>query len=134
MQPVLVGGTSARERAAERVIGQLCAHPPVSLLGSGLRKLVTILSHSALVITPDTAPLHMAVALGRPVISLMGASDPLRTGPYRSWGHLVIDAYRRPGDPPEPLNIRRANMAAITVEHVLDKVRLWRAHPDPQAS
>jgi heptosyltransferase I len=129
MQPVLVGGTSARERDAERLLLARCEHEPISLLGSGLRKLVTILRHAALVLTPDTAPLHMAVALGRPVISLMGASDPRRTGPYRSSQHLIIDAYRAPGDPPEPLNERRAHMDRITVEQVLEKVALWSRAP-----
>jgi heptosyltransferase I len=129
MQPVLVGGTSARERAAEQVLMQHCRQPPVSLLGSGLRKLVTILHNCALVLTPDTAPLHMAVALRRPVISLMGASDPRRTGPYRASQHLVIDAYRQPGDPPEPLNSRRSHMDRITVDQVLEKVELWNRNP-----
>jgi heptosyltransferase I len=129
MQPVLVGGTSTRERDAEQLLLARCEHKPISLLGSGLRKLVTILRHAALVLTPDTAPLHMSVALGRPVISLMGASDPRRTGPYRSFQHLIIDAYRTPEDPPEPLNERRANMDRITVEQVLGKVALWSRAP-----
>ncbi|HYC52945.1 MAG TPA: glycosyltransferase family 9 protein [Gemmatimonadaceae bacterium] len=129
MLPALVGGTSERERAAERLLLERCAHKPLSLLGSGLRKLVTILNVSALVLTPDTAPLHIAVALGKPVISLMGASDPRRTGPYRASRHLLIDAYREPGDPPEPLNIRRANMHRITVEQVLEKIALWNRNP-----
>ena len=38
-------------------------HQAVSALGSGLRNLVGILSGSALVLSPDTGPLHMAVAL-----------------------------------------------------------------------
>ena len=130
MQPVLVGGSSPRERSAERMLQDRCEHAPVSLLGSGLRRLVTILRHSALVLTPDTAPLHMSVALQRPVISLMGASDPRRTGPYRSSQHLIIDAYRTPGDPPEPLNERRTNMERITVEQVLEKVALWSRSPE----
>lgn len=129
LQPVLVGGTSTRERSAEQLLLQRCRHAPVSLLGSGLRKLVTILHHSAVVLTPDTAPLHMAVALGRPVISLMGASDPRRTGPYRASQHLIIDAFREPGDPPEPLNVRRSHMDRITVDQVLEKVELWSRNP-----
>ncbi|MEP7347927.1 MAG: glycosyltransferase family 9 protein, partial [Gemmatimonadaceae bacterium] len=76
LQPVLVGGRSPRELHAERVILERSSHKPVSALGSGLRPLVGILDGSALVLSPDTGPLHMAVALDRPVISLMGYTNP----------------------------------------------------------
>ncbi len=41
-----------------------------------------LLAASALVIACDTGPLHIAVALGAPVLALFGAADPARTGPY----------------------------------------------------
>jgi heptosyltransferase I len=71
LQPVLVGGLSPRERHAESVI---LARAPraISALGCGLRPLVGILDGAALALSPDTGPLHMAVALGRPVVSLLG--------------------------------------------------------------
>ena len=93
LQPVLVGGRSPREEATERVILARTRHKPVSALNSGLRRLVSILDASALVISLDTGPLHMAVALERPVISLLGFSNPLRTGPYRANQELVVNAY-----------------------------------------
>ena len=48
LQPVLVGGTSPRELAAAVSIRHYAIHDPVSMLGSGLRKLVGILDASAL--------------------------------------------------------------------------------------
>ena len=77
-------------------------HQPVSALGSGLRKLVSILDTSALVLAPDTGPLHMAVALNRPAISLLGYTNPKRTGPYQKFHDLMIDAYADPGEIYEP--------------------------------
>lgn len=41
-----------------------------------------------LVIVNDSGPLHMAVALGVPVVTLFGPTDPARTGPYGT-GHAV---------------------------------------------
>jgi len=72
MQPVLVGGTSDREVAAARVIAEASSCSPYSALGSGLRPLVSTLDSSDIVIAPDTGPLHMAVAVGKPAISQMG--------------------------------------------------------------
>ena len=127
LQPVLVGGRSPREVAAEREIMARARHAPVSALGSGLRNLVGILSGSSLVLAPDTGPLHMAVALERPVISLMGYTNPRRTGPYRRYHDLLIDAY---GDPGEDYQVTMENrpgrVQRITVDQVREKLVVWR--------
>ncbi len=126
LQPVLVGGRSLRELAAEQEILRLATHRPRSALGSGLRNLVGILDGSALVLSPDTGPLHMAVALGRPVVSLIGYSNPKRVGPYRWCGDLVIDAYGDPGENyPLSMENRPGRMARISVDDVMEKVRVW---------
>lgn len=127
LQPVLVGGRSPRELHAEQVIMQQATHRPVSALGSGLRPLVSILDGSALVLAPDTGPLHMSVALDRPVISLLGYTNPRRTGPYRRFHDLMIDAYGDPGeDYPISMENRPGRMERISVRDVLDRVERWR--------
>jgi heptosyltransferase I len=127
LQPVLVGGRSARELAAEREILSRTTVPVVSALGSGLRPLVGILDGAALVLSPDTGPLHMAIALDRPAISLMGYTNPKRVGPWRRYHDLLIDAYGEPGeDYPLSMENRPGRMSRITVRDVLDKVELWR--------
>ena len=127
MQPVLVGGRSAREVAAERTILDRTRCEPVSALGSGLRRLVTILDGSALVLSPDTGPLHISVALDRPVVSLIGYSNPKRVGPYRKFADLMIDAYAEPGEEyPISMENRHDRMARITVRDVLEKVERWK--------
>lgn len=47
-----------------------------------LEQLVTITRRAALCIAGDTGPLHLACALGRPVIGIFGPTDPSRNGPY----------------------------------------------------
>lgn len=127
LQPVLVGGRSPRELAAEAEIMRLAARKPVSALGSGLRNLVAILDGSALAIAPDTGPLHMAVALNRPVVSLIGYTNPKRTGPYRRFHDLIVDAYGDPGeDYPISMENRPGRMPRITVDDVLARVQRWR--------
>jgi heptosyltransferase I len=127
MQPILVGGRSERELAAERIILERTTHKPISKLGSGLRPLVSIFDASALVLTPDTGPLHMAVALDRPVISLLGYTNPKRTGPYRRFHDLMIDRYANPGEDYEPtMENRPGRMERITVSDVIEKIEIWK--------
>ena len=127
LQPVLVGGRSDRELHAEQVIMQQAKVPVVSALGSGLRGLVQLIDGAALVLSPDTGPLHITVALDRPVVSLIGYSNPKRVGPYRKFQDLMIDAY---GDPDEDYPISMENrldrLPLITVDDVLSRVQRWR--------
>ncbi len=127
LEPVLVGGRSPRELHAESVINARARRRPRSALGSGLRRLVSILDGGALALSPDTGPLHMAVALDRPVVSLMGYTNPKRTGPYRRFQDLIVDAYGDPGEnyPVSP-EWRPGRMSRIGVRDVLDKVEVWQ--------
>jgi heptosyltransferase I len=128
MQAVLVGGRSPREQHAERVILERSRHAPLSALGSGLRNLVSIFDGAALVLSPDTGPLHISVALDRPVVSLIAYSNPKRVGPYRKFRDLMIDAYGDPGeDYPVSMENRPGRMGRIGVRDVLDKVERWRS-------
>ena len=45
-------------------------------------QMIALMRRAALVIAGDTGPLHLAAALGRPVVALYGPTDPARTGPY----------------------------------------------------
>jgi heptosyltransferase I len=127
LQPVLVGGESPRERAAEAIIRRE-APMVVSALGSGLRKLAAILDGAAVALSPDTGPLHLAVALRTPVIGLMGYTNPKRVGPYVGSRDLLIDAYGDPGeDYPVEMTYREGRMARITVAEVEAKLAHWQA-------
>jgi heptosyltransferase I len=129
LQPVLVGGPSAREQAtAAAIIAAARVSAPVNALGhGGLRGLVGILEGAALVLSLDTAPLHISVAVGTPVIALMSQADPKRTGPYGRGMDLVVNAFAEPGDPPDEVlwMRRRGRMGRITVDDVLASVQRW---------
>jgi heptosyltransferase I len=47
-----------------------------------LTGLISITRRAALVIAGDTGPLHLACALGRPVVGIFGPTDPARNGPF----------------------------------------------------
>ena len=128
VKSVLVGGTTDREVEARAAIMEYSHHKPVDALGSGLRNLVSIVDGASLVISPDTGPLHISVALNKPVISLIGFTNPRRTGPYRKFRDLMIDAYADPGEnyPPSMEN-RPDRMQRISVDDVARKIVIWNA-------
>ena len=79
---LITGGGTEIER---RYGGALADIPGVqSLVGkSTLKELVAVLERAEFVICPDSGPLHMATAVGTPVVGLYASSNPERTGPYR---------------------------------------------------
>lgn len=122
---VLVGGPGAREVAAARAIADQARHPLTWAMGDGVRRLAWVLDASALVLAPDTGPLHIARALGVPVVGLFGPTNPWRVGPYRASEALWVDAYTEPGAEPDPSRVALPpddRMAAITVDQVLERV------------
>jgi heptosyltransferase I len=77
----------------------------------------------------------MAVALNRPVVSLIGYTNPKRTGPYRKFHDLIVDAYGDPGERyPISMENRRDRMPGISVRDVLDRVERWRTTYSSAAS
>ncbi|HZK80110.1 MAG TPA: lipopolysaccharide heptosyltransferase II [Humisphaera sp.] len=64
---------------------------------TNLRQLVALLERAELVIANDTGPMHIASALGRPLVSIYGPTHPGRTGPYGRMGTVVhLDIECRP--------------------------------------
>jgi heptosyltransferase-1 len=61
-----------------------------ALFGStSLKGLAAILKKARLLVTNDSGPMHVAAAVGTPVVALFGPTDPARTGPYGR-GHAVM--------------------------------------------
>jgi heptosyltransferase I len=137
---VLVGGRSPREEAAAAAIRAAAAHPPLDLREWDLRRVAYLLHRADVLVSPDTGPLHMGVALGTPTVALMGHTNPKRYGPYRRFGELLVDAFGEPGeDYPVSAPNRAGRMGRITVEQVMEKVELalrrYRSStPDGQSS
>ncbi len=125
VRSVIVGGRSDRELTAAHAVERLARTPPIDLLEWDLRKLVYVLSRADVLVSPDTGPLHIGVALGTPSVALMGYTNPLRVGPYERFHDLLVDAYGEPGeDYPISARYRENRMERITVDEVVRKVEL----------
>lgn len=65
---------------------------------TSLAELAALLREAAVVVSGDTGPLHLAAALGVPIVGLYGPSDPARNGPWAEADLVVAtecDCYRR---------------------------------------
>ena len=58
---------------------------------TSLLDLAYLYKKAQMVITTDSGPMHLASAVGTPVIALFGPTDPVRTGPYGK-EHTIITA------------------------------------------
>ncbi|MBI5865899.1 MAG: lipopolysaccharide heptosyltransferase II [Planctomycetes bacterium] len=86
---VLLGAPDDRCLADE--IKAACVRPPLDLVGrSNLRQLVALLDQAEQVYCLDSGPMHLAAALGKPLVALFGPTNPLRTGPYSPKARVVI--------------------------------------------
>lgn len=82
--------TGSEEAGMNRRIQSRMTKPAVNLGGkTTLRELAWLCRLSSLLVTTDSGPMHIAAAVGTPVIALFGPTSPARTGPYGD-GHVVI--------------------------------------------
>jgi lipopolysaccharide heptosyltransferase I len=92
--PVVLWGPG-EESLASAVVdassGAAIAAPP-----TGVADLVALARASALVVSGDTGPLHIAAAVGTPTVSIFGPTDPDRNGPWVS-EDVVVSRYDRCG-------------------------------------
>ncbi len=77
---VLVNGGPGEEPLLESISQQ--TNGAVTLLTGNLSQLIAVTRRAALAIAGDTGPLHLACALGRPVVGIYGPTDPSRNGPF----------------------------------------------------
>jgi lipopolysaccharide heptosyltransferase II len=122
MGVIFVGAKS--EAALAHEIMNTVGTGAINLTGqTSLRDLIGIFSRARFALGPDCGPMHIAAATGIPVISLWGATSPIRSAPWGS-EELVLQGpaacspcYTR------ICPIERRCMQRITPEHVLTLVQ-----------
>jgi ADP-heptose:LPS heptosyltransferase len=68
-------------------------HPAVDLVGqtTSFGQLAALLQRCHLYIGNNSSPLHLAEAVGTPVVGIFGPTDPAVYGPYRGAGVALVD-------------------------------------------
>jgi len=70
-------------------ISAMMNHEPVILENTTPMRIAAALKQCALLISNDTGPMHVGIAVGTPTIGLFGVSDPNRWGPIASQ-HAIV--------------------------------------------
>jgi ADP-heptose:LPS heptosyltransferase len=123
--PILVTGDEGERGAAEELVGRI-GEGSRSLAGMiDLHGLAALLEGARLVISTDSGPMHMAAALGAPLVALYGPSDPGRFGPRGNPTRIaVLQGCMAPRDP-------HRWHADITTAQVVDAAKAQLARPHP---
>ncbi len=75
---VFVNAGPGEEALAETIVSGAAA----AMVCASLDQLIALTRRIALCVAGDTGPLHLACALGRPVVGVYGPTDPVRNGPF----------------------------------------------------
>jgi len=78
---VLVNSAPGEEALAAAVVAA-AGEEFAQAVSCSLPQLIALTRRVSLVIGGDTGPLHLACALGKPVVGIYGPTDPRRNGPY----------------------------------------------------
>ncbi|MGM0983163.1 MAG: glycosyltransferase family 9 protein [Pseudomonadota bacterium] len=141
LKTVLTGGGSTQERQLGERIQALCPDEVViDVIGeTSLKGLLALIRQSRATIAPDSGPVHMANALGAPVVGLYATTNPGRAGPYL-WRDFVVDRYpdavraflhKSPEDLPWGQRVRHPDaMSLIRAEDVIERLEAVLALSD----
>lgn len=83
-------------------------HPAIVPPATSLRQLAALLEKCSFMVTNDSGPMHLAAAVGTPVLGIYGPTNPLLQGPYGE-NHAVV---RREG-----LDCLGCNLTACPIGH-----------------
>lgn len=87
LEPVVLWGPG--EEALASQVMAASSGSAIEAPRTGVADLVALARASALVISGDTGPLHIATAVGTPTVSLFGPTDPERNGPFTTEDAVV---------------------------------------------
>jgi lipopolysaccharide heptosyltransferase I len=89
VRTAVVWGPSRDDESRAAAVVAASAGAAVLAPPTRLGALATLLRAACLMVSGDTGPLHLAAALGTPVVGLYGPSDPARNGPWSPVDEVV---------------------------------------------
>lgn len=87
--PIVFVGSKGEREEVGRIVEKM-KHPALNVAGkTTLPELAELIRRAAFFVCNDSGPMHLAAAVGTPVVALFGPTDPRKIGPYGA-GHIVI--------------------------------------------
>ncbi len=86
---ILVIGSSSDLPLANHLAARMNPAPFVAAGRTDLKLLIALLKRIDLLVTVDSGPMHLAAAVGTPLVALFGPTDPRLNGPYGSDGAVL---------------------------------------------
>jgi len=121
--PTILLGSGDDEISLARQVAQTAHGRLVSLVGkTSLSEAIEIIRNARLVVGNDSGPLHIAAALGTPLVGLYGPTDPAVVGPWGQTDGIVEAGAETPRTERYSRKPQHA-MTNITTEQVIEKVR-----------
>lgn len=81
--PVVIGG-APDEVAIARQLAERVGGKTINLAGrTSVAEMVALAAGASIAVMNDTGPMHLTIALGKPIVTIFGPTSPVRTGPYR---------------------------------------------------
>ena len=121
---VVLAGSGKDRTVCQRV--KAAAPAALDLSGkTSVSELAALIRRAGVCVTNDSGPMHMAAALGSPLVAIFGPTDPLWVGPYGREGSVV-----RADLPCSPCYLRRVSdcpfghacMKQVTAEQVIARI------------
>jgi heptosyltransferase I len=113
---VVINSGPAEAYLAQQIVESSGGEPHV--LNPDMAELIAVTRRASLAIAGDTGPLHLACALGKPVVGIYGPTDPARNGPFHCSSRVLRhpESVRDHSRRSEP----EAGLLTITPEAVTD--------------
>jgi lipopolysaccharide heptosyltransferase II len=86
---VLIFGSAAEIPLAESIAQAMKQAPTVLAGKTTLTQMLALVAHCQLVFTNDSGPMHLAAALGLPLVAVFGSTDERATGPMSASARVV---------------------------------------------
>ena len=120
----IVTAATAAEKIITSRLTSAAKVPIVDLAGlTDIYQLIALLKNARLVISNDTGPGHIAVALGIPTVLILGPTNPARVGPYQKKNSVAAVEPNHRGSAINSANPDHS-IEAVSVEDVFEKVVL----------
>ncbi len=115
---IVVLGSQAERGLCERIAASIGPRAR-NLAGlTGLSELAAVLKNCAAVVANDSGGMHLAAAVGVPVVAVYGITDSSKTGPLGIESHVLQNSDIRARDIPRDSRIARKCLESIAVESV----------------